>query len=482
VRRSRQHGVRRHWWLAAGLVFSAAVRVALAQTAAAGGYRIVHDFGEDVPNSQLVAGAKGALYGTTRTGGANGAGTVFTVNSSGQVTNLFSFANGSHPIGALLVADNGRIYGLTVADDSARSTIYVIDSDRAVSMVYSFDRYPAGGRPAAGLIETRDGFYGVTVGEGTAGSVYRLNDDGHVTVVHAFATSGLAGANPIGPLREHADGNLYGVASAGGAHGAGGVFRLTPQGDARIVHAFNPVTEGGAPIGGLTQGADGAYYGVLGLSAKSHATGSVYRLAVDGTFAIVHDFIASEGANLVGELVPATDWSLLGNSYLYGVASAGGSDGAGTLYRFDVQTRTITVLHAFAGGSEGAFPTGGVVQSADGVLYGIAGGNAGSPGVAFRFDLGMPTSDPVIVSGDRANFAAGTAAEHIVEASGAPPITSITLTGRLPQGLTFTDNGNGTATIGGTAEVGSIGTYRVVINATNAAGRSSAQQLSLLVR
>ena len=43
----------------------------------------------------------------------------------------------------------------------------------------------------------------------------------------------------------------------------------------------------------------------------------------------------------------------------------------------------------------------------------------------------------------------------------------------LPAGITFTDNGNGTATIAGTPAAGSGGTYPVTITATNAAGTTS---------
>ncbi len=54
-------------------------------------------------------------------------------------------------------------------------------------------------------------------------------------------------------------------------------------------------------------------------------------------------------------------------------------------------------------------------------------------------------------------------------ASGYPP-SAFGYTGTLPTGITFTDNGNGTATIGGTAAAGSGGVYAITITATNAAG------------
>ena len=53
------------------------------------------------------------------------------------------------------------------------------------------------------------------------------------------------------------------------------------------------------------------------------------------------------------------------------------------------------------------------------------------------------------------------------------PAPTITETGALPSGLTFTGNGNGTATISGTPASGTAGTYPVTISATNASGSTA---------
>ena len=50
------------------------------------------------------------------------------------------------------------------------------------------------------------------------------------------------------------------------------------------------------------------------------------------------------------------------------------------------------------------------------------------------------------------------------------PTPALTETGALPAGITFTDNGNGTATIAGTATSGTGGSYPITITATNAVG------------
>ncbi len=46
----------------------------------------------------------------------------------------------------------------------------------------------------------------------------------------------------------------------------------------------------------------------------------------------------------------------------------------------------------------------------------------------------------------------------------------LTETGALPSGITFTDNGDGTATIAGTAASGTGGSYPLTITPPNGAG------------
>jgi Putative Ig domain len=73
---------------------------------------------------------------------------------------------------------------------------------------------------------------------------------------------------------------------------------------------------------------------------------------------------------------------------------------------------------------------------------------------------------PAFTSADSANFQVGVAGTFQITATGTP-LPTLTLTGTLPAGLTFTDNGDGTATIVGTPAAGSAGSYPVTINAVN---------------
>ncbi len=79
---------------------------------------------------------------------------------------------------------------------------------------------------------------------------------------------------------------------------------------------------------------------------------------------------------------------------------------------------------------------------------------------------------PSITSGASATSIVGTAFRFTVTTTGAPA-PAISETGALPAGVAFTDNGDGTATISGTAAAGSGGRYPITITATNGAGSAT---------
>src|SRR5581483_9778859 len=60
----------------------------------------------------------------------------------------------------------------------------------------------------------------------------------------------------------------------------------------------------------------------------------------------------------VAQLTQATD------GYLYGTSLAGGAAGAGSIFQL-TPAGTVTLIYAFSGGADGAYPYAGLVQGAD---------------------------------------------------------------------------------------------------------------------
>jgi hypothetical protein len=87
-----------------------------------------------------------------------------------------------------------------------------------------------------------------------------------------------------------------------------------------------------------------------------------------------------------------------------------------------------------------------------------------------------------IAATDQATFEVGQNGLHTVTTTaGYPTVTNLSLLGALPAGVSFVDNTDGTASLSGTAQLGSGGDYRVTITADNAVGTSAHQQLDITV-
>ena len=92
----------------------------------------------------------------------------------------------------------------------------------------------------------------------------------------------------------------------------------------------------------------------------------------------------------------------------------------------------------------------------------------------------MVLGPPAITSAASAHFTVGSAGSFTVTATGYPLPTLRIVGGSLPADVTFIDNGNGTATLGGTPAPGALGAYTFGIAAKNTAG-TDGQKFALIV-
>ncbi|MBA4284449.1 MAG: hypothetical protein C0434_02820 [Xanthomonadaceae bacterium] len=256
------------------------------------------------PESGLTIGPDGAFYGTSVAGGANGLGAVFRISAAGDFTTLFSFpggANGGQPRSALTLGSDGNFYGSTEAggDGSGAGTLFRITPGGSHTRLHSFDLATTGNVPRGRLIEASDGnFYGTTTsfGAGNNGTVFRLTPGGTVSVLHAFAGAPSEGGGPLGSVTQGADGALYGTTSGGGSSGGGTVFRLSLAGDFSTLYTFRTGTPGENPQSPLLLARDGNFYGTAANISFNDGRGVVYRITPQGQYAVVH-----QSASLVDE-------------------------------------------------------------------------------------------------------------------------------------------------------------------------------------
>jgi uncharacterized repeat protein (TIGR03803 family) len=134
------------------------------------------------PKGSLVADAHGNSYGVTL-GGTNADGSIFEyVAATHTLESLFSFngANGQGPVAGLVFGRDGNLYGTTQGGGAnGFGTIFEFSPDtQTLVTLYSFAGGDSGASPSAALLLGNDGnLYGTTVGGGTGGggTVFELS-------------------------------------------------------------------------------------------------------------------------------------------------------------------------------------------------------------------------------------------------------------------------------------------------------------------
>jgi hypothetical protein len=113
-------------------------------------------------------------------------------------------------------------------------------------------------------------------------------------------------------------------------------------------------------------------------------------------------------------------------------------------------------------------------------FFTLTGSNGVSP--TFTQNFALTVGVPPAISGARtALFTAGLAGSFTVTSTGFPA-PSLTEAGALPPGVTFRDNGDGTAALAGTPAAGSQGNYVFTITAHNGSGGDASQTFTLQVQ
>jgi len=116
---------------------------------------------------------------------------------------------------------------------------------------------------------------------------------------------------------------LYGTTVAGGVYGT--IFKITPEGTLTTLHRFDS-TDGEAPYGGLLQATDGSFYGTAEAGGSSGA-GTIFRLSVGlGPFVKTLPHTGKMGAviEILGtDLTGATGVSFNGEGAVFTVNATG---------------------------------------------------------------------------------------------------------------------------------------------------------------
>ncbi len=392
------------------MIIVLAVVAVLAGPASAVTPQVIYSFTDGAdgayPDSDLIMDSAGNIYGSAVQGGAYDSGAVFqlTPASSGWTqTILYSFrgsTDGGEPYNGVTLDAKGNLYGTAVAGgtgtacDAGCGVVYKLSHAGGVwkqRVIYNFTGGNDGCGPGAGVTIGPGGvIYGMAPCGGAygLGVIYQLkpNPDGTWTqsVIHAFTGGDDGSIGSPGRLIFDAAGNLYGVATVGGAAGHGVAFQLSNQaGNWTLtpLYAFQGSPDGDFPYGGLVFDKAGNLYGTTFYGGAS-GVGSVYKLSYsNGAWheTVLYNFSgAPDGASPIGNLIFV-------RGILYGTTSDGGV-GYGTIFKLAPDGSKQRVVHIFRSNPDAAVPYNGLIFDAAGNLYGpsVAGG-AFNEGAIYKF-------------------------------------------------------------------------------------------------
>ncbi len=395
--------------------------------------------------SALFESSTGTLYGVAYAGGLYGYGTMYKFDINTNIfTKLHDFNDtaGGYPVGQLVEASNGKIYGVTSTGIMGPGIIFEYDTTSSqFTTPYSFGS-AEGGMPNCGLLAASNNLlYGATTTGGASGygTIFSFNP-GTYGVDTLYSFKATDGYTVVENLVQSANDTIYGVSSNGGL-GYGIIFKYDLTTGIYTQKAeFDYTNNGAYPNHGLTIGSDGNLYGntsnggglgngviyefniaadtLLGKHNFDYTYGQIagnlietgcYTINTTATAAIckgesyifgtqtlttagtyVETFVSLTGCDSIVTLT-LTEACQPDNEY-WGMTMAGGANGVGSIFKTDEKGENFKLVYSFNTGTTGNSPGGNLLQASNGKLYGLASaGGANNMGVIFEYNPVLKT-------------------------------------------------------------------------------------------
>lgn len=175
---------------------------------------------------------------------------------------------------------------------------------------------------------------------------------------------------------------VYGMTLEGGANGTGVIYRFGLESHRyTVLHTFSAVDangenqDGAVPGVALTRGDDDVFYGMASFGG-ANGTGTVFKITAAGEFTLLHTFSAldvngnnEDGAFPLRTIVVGKDGKLYGTTRSGGENICGLTHGCGVAWAMDRSGNSFKVLQQFTD-AEGHAAS--LLLASDGLLYGCA--------------------------------------------------------------------------------------------------------------
>lgn len=317
--------------------------VIFAYNTATGADTVLHSFsGADGngPYGNLMVAKNGLLYGTTTYGGTNDFGVIFSydvaTNNEAVLFNFDSATTGAYPLSTLIQADDGLLYGTTYSGGLNKYGVLFSfnPADNSYNALMNFDA-KTGEYPIGKLLQASDGkLYGMTSAGGSYNNgvlfCYNILTATDTVLVNFNISTGSA---PYGSLIEAEPGVLYGMTYGGGSYYKGVIFNYNiAGGKQKVLVNFNG-SNGAYPFGTLLMGPGKTLYGLTFGGGDSNM-GVIFSYTIEQEKEkALYSFHGADGSQAYGSLV----FDSLG-SRLYGMTHWGGNNNEGELFSFNIGT------------------------------------------------------------------------------------------------------------------------------------------------
>ncbi len=353
----------------------------------------------EVPVGGLFEASDGRLYGVTYEGGTNGLGVLYvydpSINMFAVLKHFNGLGNGAHPYGGVVQAANGILYGLTInggTQDEGVLFQYDIGSN-SLSKLHDFNGSVDGANPEGIVLQASDGhLYGLMSAGGPSGKggifMYDISQD---LFVKKMDFNGSNGDSPHGSLIEY-ESSLWGMTSYGGVNNKGVLFRYDPSGDQYFkLLDFYGEDYGESPTGSLTLGPDGTLFGQTNMGGAYSTSGIMFEyFPATNIFEKRFNFReAPLGSQPYSSPIYGND------GMIYGTAYVDGENTTGVVYRIDPSTWEFEGVYHFGNWiNTGGGPQAGLMLASNGMMYGLAMGGTYADGVLYLFN---PNTEDVTV-------------------------------------------------------------------------------------
>lgn len=331
----------------------------------------------------------GVIYGIASGGGPQGVGALFSYNlSTGAETDLFDFStddfNGANPVYLNRLGKELYVSTLEFGDgqNGGSGTIFQYNiTSGADAKLFDFDSLDPTCFASAAL-PLKGSLYGTCQagGNATSGLIYSVSEKtGAGASLYTFS-NGADGGYPYGPTA-YANGILYGAVQSVNGDFVGGIFSYNlATGVEKLIHHFAAKAEGSVPQGiALCNGV------IYGFNRLGGATGNGTAFAVDpatGAETTLYSFAGGADPATIFDPAPVCE-----GQAIYGVSSAGGTAGHGTVFEINIKTKVETIVHSFTG-ADGAYPYGPLLATTGGfygtTVFATVGGTLGYSGTLFK--------------------------------------------------------------------------------------------------